>query len=924
MSADDNIPFVINLKEKHATELEVVGGKGANLAILFQRGFSVPDAFIVTTHAFQYVLNNQQTKDVLLIIDTLDVENINQLENASNTIKATICDICLPSDMIDLIINNYNHLCEKNATMNMHVAVRSSATAEDLPDNSFAGQQDTYLHVTKENLIEKVKECWASLFTARAISYRKKSNIDHKIVKLAVVIQQMIFSEVSGVAFTANPITGLRNEVVIDSTYGLGEALVSGLVTPDHYEILIDRNENVEIRLKKIGEKSIRIIGKSDGGTETLETIDNDKKVEALSDEYIIELAKLAKRVEKSYNNQPLDLEWGFTNGKLYILQARPITTLFPIPKPAHGQSGLRCMISFGTAQGFLEPMTPLGQSVIRTVLSNILRKIGINRNCSFQDNKSSDPLRHHLFKSAANRLWIDITGVLTPPASKFFGLSMIDTGIGKIISYLMRSKTFPSRSILSSLKTCVFMFLFFIPLILKAIRNFLFPRYGKQLFMNQMEKYHQFIDEGFQDEKNQSFIGYVDHFQNILLVLPSTIVKYAVPSLIPSILSLRILQKIAKDPMDALALTRAVESNPTTEMNLMLWKVTVLIRDDQTTLSLFENETIFSLADMYKQKSFKLDIQLEMEEFFRTYGCRGIGEVDMGRKRWSDEPQLIMDQFKNYLKIRNPDKAITTIHDRSKQSAYEAFSKIESELRWPLIQRPLINLLFSRLKILFSLRECPKFSGLIQTFAKCRQALLNKAQEAVNENLISNADDIFFLHIDELKLLALNTDNKQYEKVNYWKHLISQRRIAYNKQMSCKRVPLVLLSDGTTYYDATTIPDENNNQTELMEGEYAGSPVSPGLYEGKVRIVDDPLNSELQPGEILVCTATDPAWTSLFPIVGALVLEMGGMLQHGAIVSREYGLPAVVGVADAKKLFHNGQLIQVNGSTGRIKVLSD
>jgi pyruvate,water dikinase len=141
---------------------------------------------------------------------------------------------------------------------------------------------------------------------------------------------------------------------------------------------------------------------------------------------------------------------------------------------------------------------------------------------------------------------------------------------------------------------------------------------------------------------------------------------------------------------------------------------------------------------------------------------------------------------------------------------------------------------------------------------------------------------------------------------------------------MSCKRIPLVLLSNGTTYYDATTIPNETNDQIELAEGEFLGSPVSPGVYEGKVRIVDDPINSQLQPGEILVCTATDPAWTSLFPIVGALVLEMGGMLQHGAIVSREYGLPAVVGVANAKKIFHNGQYIQVNGSNGRIKILSD
>ncbi|CAF2864456.1 unnamed protein product [Rotaria sp. Silwood2] len=924
MTTSNNIPFVVNLEEKYATELEIVGGKGANLAILFQRGFNIPDAFIITTSAFQYVLNNEQTKHALLIIDNVDVDNIKELENVSNTIKQTICNINLPNDMIDLTINHYNILCKKNSNMNIHVAVRSSATAEDLPDNSFAGQQDTYLHVRRENLINKIKECWASLFTARAISYRKKSNIDHKIVKLAVVIQQMISSEVSGVAFTANPITGLRNEVVIDSTYGLGEALVSGLVTPDHYEIVIDKYENIEIRVKNIGEKSIHIIGKSDGGTETLVTIDNNKKVEALSDEYIIQLAKLAKQVEKSYNYQPQDLEWSFTNEKLYILQARPITTLFPIPKHAHGQSGLRCMVSFGAIQGFLEPMTPLGESAIRTLLSSILRTVSVNRNTSIEDDISSNPLRHNIFKSASNRLWIDITGALTSPTVSFFGLSMIDTGMGKIVNYLIHSKLFPVKSIFSSLTTFFFLLSCFIPIFLKSIRNLIFPRYGKKLFMNQLEKYHQFIDKGFKDENNQNFTDCVNHFQNVILALPPSLVKYALPSIASAVISLRILGKLAKDPVDALALTRAVESNPTTEMNLMLWKLTVLIRDHETTLKLFENETTDNLVNIYKNKSFDKDIQLAMDEFFHNYGCRGIGEIDIGRKRWSDEPQIVIEQIKNYLKIRNPDKAIDRIHDQSRQSAYETLSRIENELRWPFIQRPLVNFLFNRLKILFSLRECPKFYGIIQTFGKCRKELLRKANLAVMENFISNTDDIYFLYISELKSLAYDTDHKQYDKRDYWKNLILQRRMDYTKQMSCKRIPLILLSDGTTYYDATTIPDENNQEIELIEGEYLGSPVSPGVYEGKVRIVDDPMNSELQPGEILVCTATDPAWTSLFPIVGALVLEMGGMLQHGAIVSREYGLPAVVGVANAKKIFHNGQLIQVNGSTGRIKILSD
>ncbi|CAF1385672.1 unnamed protein product, partial [Adineta steineri] len=372
------IPFVVDLEDERAIELELVGGKGVNLAILYQQKFCVPNAFIITTHVYESILNNSEIKNALSTIDNLNIDNIAELENISNHIKTIICNITLPNDIIDLIFKYHDKLSQGANNTNLHVAVRSSATAEDLPENSFAGQQDTYLHVTKENLIKKIQECWASLFTARAISYRKKSNINYKIIQLAVIIQEMISSEVSGVAFTANPITGFRNEVIIDSTYGLGEALVSGLITPDHYEIL---TENNEIRRKIIGEKSLRIIGKTNGGIETLITKDNDRKLEALSDKYIIQLSKLVKEIEKIYNHQPQDIEWCFMKENFYILQVRPITTLFPIPPYASNQSGLRCMISFGTIQGFLEPITPLGESTIRTLLGHFSRKVGINRN---------------------------------------------------------------------------------------------------------------------------------------------------------------------------------------------------------------------------------------------------------------------------------------------------------------------------------------------------------------------------------------------------------------------------------------------------------------------------------------------------------------------------------------------------------------
>ena len=557
----------------------------------------------------------EQTQVALSTIDNVDVDNIQALENVSNHIKTIICDINLPDDMIDLILTHYDRLCEKNDCLDIHVAVRSSATAEDLPENSFAGQQETYLHVTRTNLIEKIKECWASLFTGRAISYRKKSNIDHRMVRLAVVVQEMISSEVSGVAFTANPITGLRNEVIIDSTYGLGEALVSGLVTPDHYEVLMKKNSNPEIRVKNIGEKSIRMIGRTDGGTETLMTNDNDQKLAALSDQNILQLARLAKDIEKSYHDQPQDLEWSFWQGKFYILQARPITTLFPIPNSTPDQTELRCMVSFGTIQGFLDPVTPLGQSTLRASLSNFLRKAGFDRNSSYEDMLSSNSLKHNIFKSSANRLWVDITGILTSPVGRSFGLSMGDIGMGKVINHLNRPELFPQKPIISSMKTIFGLLFFIVQLLFRSIRNFLFPRYAKRLFIDRMEKYHQFVDQGFNEENNRTLTDCVNHFTHVLSVLPLTIVNYGAPCILPAVISLKILEKLANDPMDALALTRAVESNPTTEMNLRLWKLTVLIRENQSVLKLFENETTENLVNIYQKK-------IVREEYSIGIGC--------------------------------------------------------------------------------------------------------------------------------------------------------------------------------------------------------------------------------------------------------------------------------------------------------------
>ena len=573
--------------------------------------------------------------------------------------------------------------------------------------------------------------------------------------------------------------------------------------------------------------------------------------------------------------------------------------------------------------KGFLDPWTPLGQSAIRTLYCGMLRNVGVNQCTSFEDDISSDPLRHRVFKSSAYRLWIDVTGILTSAGKKMFGVSIQNVEMGRIVDYLKYTDMFPKKSIFSLLKAYLVLFFLVIPLILRSIKSFLFPRRAKNLFIHQMEKYHQFVDDGFQDPNKQKFSDYVKHFTNVYKVLASTISKYGAPCLFPGLATTKIIGKITNNPIGALSVTRAVESNPTVEMSLILWKITLLIRNNPSNLKLFENQTTDNLVNMLKNKLFEKNLQIEIDQFFRIYGCRGFGEVDIGRERWCDKPENVIDQIKSYLKLNNPDKAIDKVHEKSKESAYETLHQMENELKNSSFKRFLLNFVFERLKILGSLRESPKFE-LVQTHRKCREYLLPKANLVVQENFISQCDDITFLYIKELELLAFDVDQKNYDKISYWKNLIAQRRSEYNKQMGIKRIPLVLLSNGTTYYDASTIPDETNQQMKLGDDELAGVGVSPGIYEGIVRIVEDPNDSHLQSGEILVCTATDPGWTALFPIIGALVLEMGGMIQHGAIVAREYGLPGVVGVINAKKQLKTGQTIQVNGSNGRIKILSD
>lgn len=317
--------YVQKFEDLNKSDIAIAGGKGANLGELTQAGIPVPPGFVVTAETYQKFMEDTGINDkVLDILDKIDINDTKALQAAAEEIKSIIIETPIPDDMIMFIKEAYNQLCQRVGEDDTDVAIRSSATAEDLPEASFAGQQDTFLHVSgDEEVIEYVRKCWASLFEARAIFYREENDFEHSKVLIAVVVQKMAMADKAGVMFTVNPSTG-EEIALIEGSWGLGEAVVSGDVTPDNYQVDKKNNEviNVTISDKKV------MYTNDESGTSIKVDVPEDKRNErVLSDEELIELTEMGKRVQAHYG-EPMDTEWAFERDNLFLLQARPITTL--------------------------------------------------------------------------------------------------------------------------------------------------------------------------------------------------------------------------------------------------------------------------------------------------------------------------------------------------------------------------------------------------------------------------------------------------------------------------------------------------------------------------------------------------------------------------------------------------------------------
>ncbi len=868
--------------------ISVAGGKAVNLGIMRAAGLPVPQGFCVTTDAYRLVVGDQLSDLLDKLAEAADPTVLAELaeEARSRVLNAPVQD-----QLRAAIGNRYRELGEAGP-----VAVRSSATAEDLPYASFAGQQDTYLNVVGESeLLEAIRRCWASLWTDRAVSYRNSNGIDHRTVSLAVVVQQMVDALAAGVMFTANPVTGNRHETVIDASAGLGEAIVSGAVNPDHFVV---NSASRSIVQRRLGDKRLLIKARAGGGTDREELGDRSAEP-CLTDDQILELADLGRGVSDHYQ-APQDMEWALdANGQFWLTQARPITTLYPVPGPDGATPAL--FLCMTLAQGLTRPITPMGLAAFRLIGSSVGAALG-HPPADRRAGPSSLAI-------AAQRAFVDISPALRSRLGRRLvigAFGAMEARSSRVLSTLTSDPRFPITGRLpwKAIPPVARLLVIRTQVPLRLAATLINPAIAPPL-IDRVERRLRMAASLPADATVAQRLDHVERqLGNDLFLIMPTVFSHAAAGLLILRLARNALGDLAQ-PGDLQTVLRGLPNNVTTEMDLELWRLTSRIRADADSARAFSEGSTASLTARYRNRTLPPVAQQALTGFLRRYGHRAVAEIDLGMPRWSDDPSHIVGAISNYLRLEDPDLAPAAQFEQGEVAASAMIAELirRAEQRSHAKAR-FVRFALDRARKLVGLRESPK-NLLVLTLSALREHLVEVGEALADQGSIEMPDDIFFLDIAEARR-ALSGEAMQ--------NLVTQRREAYELELRRRHIPRLLLSDGTELEAVAAAG-------QTADGAISGSPASPGTVTARARVILEPVGARLEPGEILVAPSTDPGWTPLFLTAGGLVMEMGGSNSHGAVVAREYGIPAVVGVTDATNRIETGQLVTLDGAAGLVRV---
>jgi len=858
---------VLGFQEIDETQIAFVGGKGAHLGELSRiEGIRVPPGFCVTADAFRRVMADAPViGDQLDRLSCLNPDDRDAIRTLSAAIRRTLEGIAIPDDMAAAITRTLAGLDEQAA-----YAVRSSATAEDLPTASFAGQQDTYLNVVgPAAVLQHVSRCWASLFTERAVTYRLRNGFDHRKVQMAVVVQQMVFAHAAGIVFTADPVTSNRNVTSVEASFGLGEALVSGLVNADAFKV-----RDGEIVARAVATKQLAVHAVPAGGTQEVAIDPERQQQPALTDGQVVRLVQLGRQIEAHFGC-PQDIEWCLVDDDFQIVQSRPITTLFPIPAVDDGENHV--YVSVGHQQMMTDAMKPLGISVHQLVAL---------------------PRMHE----AGGRLFVDVASRLASPASRaaLLALAKSDPLIGDALRAILdRGDFIPSipddgrgappaggaRATIETDPAIVTELIGRTQASIAALKRSIRTQSGSALF--------DFIGADIQELKRL-----LSDPLNVQVIMAGMEATWWLNEQLEAWLG----ERNAAD-----TLTQSAPGNITSEMGLALLDVADVIRPYPDVVAFLHHVEDEDFLDELAELPGGREARDAIRAYLDTYGMRCVGEIDITRPRWSERPSTLVPIILGNIENFEP-RAAERRFEHGRQEAHTKEQEVLERLRaLPDGERKAeeTKRMIDRVRTFIGYREYPKY-GMVSRYFVYKQALLKEADGLVQAQVLGEKEDIFYLTFQELHDVVRTNEVDD--------ELISERKQAFSSYQALSP-PRVLTSEGEVVAGAY-------RRDDVPPGALVGLPVSGGTIEGRARVILDMAEADLEAGDILVTAYTDPSWTPLFVAIKGLVTEVGGLMTHGAVIAREYGLPAVVGVEHATRLIQDGQRIRVHGTDGYVEVL--
>ena len=896
--------FIQALDSSIPADRATVGGKAVGLSRMIMAGVPVPPGFTVTTQAyidFVEANNLEQTMDTLL--EAIDFANPDSIEAVSSKVRDHILGSTIPDSVRDEITAAYGGLGD-----NLFVAVRSSGTAEDMGDASFAGLYDSFLEIRGiDEVVEAVQRCWASLWTARCLSYRNHLGINHRQALVAVVVQEMVNAELAGVLFTANPLNERTDEIVINSTFGLGEAIASGIVTPDEY--VLDQ-ATLAVKRSITGAKEFRISRNPDGpGTFKRENTAVEKSVSTLSAEQAADLAKFGRHAVELAGGIPQDIEWAYRDGQFFILQSRDITgadfmwedNLEVGPPPTNDDN--ETWSNFWAQEYWTGAVSPLFYSVRGEELARSDRSLfalwGFKELVPIRRFKyhratvyfSSDADRQYyrnvlpkgLRQTKLNNLppeWRAEAADAHFPVVKFLRMF--------VRMQLLSSDQGPFRQV-------------------KTIYALMKNRRESETWPT-AEEISRYSDESVLKELKSKMVLFEDH----LTALRPAFHIYAP-------LTFAMLQAILKnwyDGENSYAFEDLMTGLPErTEMLQELidqWELAEKIR---TSPELVATLTKYEGADFFAELQYSEEGRNFLElysHFLELHGHRGHQDRDLWYPRRSEDPMIDYRAFVTLVKAAAPSPA--EMEHRMVIKRLESTEEVLANIRgrsFGAIRVKFVKVLLDYIyKFLVARDDERPFSDLI-TMAK-KRATTELGKRLFERGLVEAADDYFFLAYTEIAEALADRHQPKLLKAK-----IKSRRQIFLKFLAREEVPASFIRGGVPLVlEDTSITD--------TAGAFQGTGTSRGSVVGTARVVgnlDD--IGRLQQGDILICNSTDPGWASAFGLISGLVLEAGGMLSHGACLSREYGLPAVT-LGGAMGKIADGQTVSVDGSTGRVVIVNE